>query len=141
MSRRRRIAFLTVVVIALCGFAFAFRPSESRVTRENFDRIRKGMSRAEVEAILGTPGDYRTGPMQYDPMTMLMDGSEYWRSELMAISEWQGDEGTILVAFERSTGSPGGALLAEWGEVTEPQANPIRRILWRVERLWKKQVP
>jgi hypothetical protein len=32
----------------------------ARVTQENFERIRVGMSKTEIEAILGRPGDYRT---------------------------------------------------------------------------------
>ena len=36
-------------------------PRPDRITRENYERIRVGMSSAEVEAILGgPPGDYRT---------------------------------------------------------------------------------
>ncbi len=37
-------------------------PPPPRVTRENLYRIKYGMTRAEVEAILGPPGDYTTPP-------------------------------------------------------------------------------
>src|SRR6516164_10518508 len=62
---RRRT--LLVVLAGLAGLVAAVvvvlwpRPS-LRITLENCKRIREGMSRAEVEAILGPPGDYRTGP-------------------------------------------------------------------------------
>jgi hypothetical protein len=39
-----------------------FPAANPRLTQANFDRIRPGMRREEVEAILGPPGDYRTGP-------------------------------------------------------------------------------
>jgi hypothetical protein len=39
-----------------------FPPTNPRITRENVGRIKEGMTREEVEAILGPAGDYRTGP-------------------------------------------------------------------------------
>jgi hypothetical protein len=48
------------VVVASVVVVLWPRPS-SRITRENFERIRPGMTRNEVEAILGPPDDYRTG--------------------------------------------------------------------------------
>src|SRR5262249_14423783 len=37
-------------------------PTNPLLTRENFDRIKKGIPREGVEGILGPPGDYRTEP-------------------------------------------------------------------------------
>jgi hypothetical protein len=37
-------------------------PRASRVTRANYGRIEEGMSRAQVEEVLGGPGDYTTEP-------------------------------------------------------------------------------
>jgi hypothetical protein len=61
------------LLVALAGLAVVIAagvvvlwPREDRVTRGNFDRIRAGMSRAEVEAILGPPGDYTTGPLSIE---------------------------------------------------------------------------
>src|SRR5258708_730719 len=57
------LVVLAVGLIALVGVAaFVAWPRPDRVTRENFDRIKVGMSRTEVEAILGPQGDYTTGP-------------------------------------------------------------------------------
>jgi hypothetical protein len=36
-------------------------PRADRITKENLGRIRLGMSAAEVEVVLGPPGDYRSG--------------------------------------------------------------------------------
>jgi hypothetical protein len=50
---------IAIATLAGCiGLAFvipALRPSRASLTKENFDRIEIGMSRAEVEAILGPP--------------------------------------------------------------------------------------
>jgi len=51
---------IAAATIAACiGLAFvipALRPWRPGVTKENFDRIEIGMTRTEVEAILGSPG-------------------------------------------------------------------------------------
>ncbi len=58
----RLLALAGLVVLAAVG-AFVLWPRADRITRENFDRIREGMGREELEAILGPPGDHRTGPV------------------------------------------------------------------------------
>jgi hypothetical protein len=63
--RRRTllVALVGLAVVAAVGvFVAGPSPEPSLVTRENFDRIKGGMSRVDVAAILGPPGDYRTGP-------------------------------------------------------------------------------
>ena len=62
MRRRKLIALAGLAVLVAAG-AFVLWPRPDRITRANYDRIRMGMSRAEVEAILGPPGDYTTGPV------------------------------------------------------------------------------
>jgi hypothetical protein len=84
MRRRKLLVVLAglVALVAVAAGAFALWPREDRVTRENFDHLQVGMSRAEVDAIaaenykriklgmrrarveamLGPPGDYRMGP-------------------------------------------------------------------------------
>jgi hypothetical protein len=37
-------------------------PWPGRIAKRNFTQSAEGMRRAEVEAILGPPGDYTTGP-------------------------------------------------------------------------------
>jgi hypothetical protein len=54
------MAGLTVVLTA--GVALLWPTQPSRLTIANLRGIREGMTQAEVEAILGPPADYRTGP-------------------------------------------------------------------------------
>jgi hypothetical protein len=56
------IGMLTVGLMLLAVGGFVLWPRADRLARENYERVRRGMSRPEVEAILGPPGDYRTGP-------------------------------------------------------------------------------
>jgi hypothetical protein len=53
--RSRKLRWVVVVgLVVLAGLgAFVLWPRLNRVTRENFARIHPGMTRAEVEAILG----------------------------------------------------------------------------------------
>ena len=59
MRRRRLIAIWLTTVLAMLGIvilgaAFLFRPAP-RVTEENFVKIKGGMTRPEVESLLGPP--------------------------------------------------------------------------------------
>ncbi len=79
------------VVLVMAGVLVALLgPWPCRVTRANCERIKEGMTRAEVEAILGgPPGDYRTRPNEADAFAV----SE-WRGEV-----WSGDEGHVWLDF------------------------------------------
>jgi hypothetical protein len=64
MRRRKLLVALVGLAVVVAAGAVVLWPQAappSRVTRENYDCIQEGMTRAEVEAILGPPGDYRTG--------------------------------------------------------------------------------
>src|SRR5262249_36079311 len=59
---RKRLVLSAAAVASLAtAMAFALWPRSDPVTRANCDRLRPGMTRQEVESILGPPGDYRTG--------------------------------------------------------------------------------
>jgi hypothetical protein len=62
--RRRKLRWVLVglAVLLLAAGASVARPRPDRITRENCGRVHEGMSESEVEAILGSAGDYRTGP-------------------------------------------------------------------------------
>jgi hypothetical protein len=61
MRRRTLLAALTgLAVVVAAGVVVLWPWQSSRITRENYERIHERMSQANVEAILGPPGDYRT---------------------------------------------------------------------------------
>jgi len=66
MRRRTVILGLAGLAVMFAVVAVVLRPRPDRITREDYDRIRPGMTRAEVEAILGPPDDYRTGRGESD---------------------------------------------------------------------------
>jgi hypothetical protein len=66
-NRKLRWAAAGLALVALLAAgAFVMWPRPDRITRENYQRIRYGMSRGEVEAILGPPGDYTSAPTVED---------------------------------------------------------------------------
>ena len=56
----------------------------SKITQENFDKVRDGMSRAEVEAILGTPTEVSSAGVAG------LSGTS---------STWKGEAGSITIQF------------------------------------------
>src|ERR1700722_11712669 len=57
MTRGRWLIVLAVLIVAVAGVGvYSLIPPEPGVTVENFGRLHKGMTRGQVEAILG-PGE------------------------------------------------------------------------------------
>jgi hypothetical protein len=76
MTRRKLIGVLAPgLLVLLAAGAFVAWPRSDRISATNFHRLRVGMSKAEVETILGPAGDHRTGDTtlssaSYRPETM-----------------------------------------------------------------------
>jgi SmpA / OmlA family len=109
---RQRWALLVVALVLVAPIpAVALWPSpQSRVTLENLRRIQIGMSRDDVESILGPPGDRRTGQGE----TADSGRWSYWRT---------GPEYTHLLLG--SIGDSGGRQ-PDAEEIRNPDAEEIR---------------
>jgi hypothetical protein len=122
--------------------AFVLWPRPDRVTEENVGRIREGMSRAEVYAILGPPGDHLTGPVEY-----LQDGfvecnendfglqfeGEYW-------ARWLGDRTLVDLEFGEDGCVIGGFSKYHYTGRRVEQG-PLDNLLWRAKRQWRRWFP
>ncbi len=135
--RRRMLLALAGSVLA-GAVAFALWPRPDRVTWENYDRIKAGMTRAEVEAFLGAPGDYRTRLTGRPELGTLrrhtFDEAEAARDEK---DLWKGDTGNIVVSY----GCSGTTTEALYYEVDRPGQRPLDNLLWRLRRQWRKWFP
>jgi hypothetical protein len=151
--RRRKLLTVLVVVLALAGAAaFVLWPWRSRILLENFDRVKAGMSRAEVEAILGPPGDHRTGPtnlMNLGSITMF-DTIHVNRAEKVRLGGsglallpsppgsakpvGEGDQASLWVTFDGS----GKVVAAEFSPALPQQQSPLANLLWRAKRQWRR---
>ncbi len=126
----RRVEALAVGSLVVGIAAFLLWPSPSRVTRENFDRIRERMSRAEVEAILGPPGVYANGPM-------FLPALKQW-ALFFTVSEWYTDDAWVTIAFDDS----GGVVVTRFvGPMSRMEQSPLDNLLWRAQRHGSRWLP
>ena len=86
-----------VLAFLACAAVQLVLPKPPRISQASCDRIQPGMTRAEVEALLGAPpGDYETGRRGivldlYGSGVLMREGRR---------EEWGGDEGFIQVGFD-----------------------------------------
>jgi hypothetical protein len=104
MRRWKLLAVLAVLPVPVAFGVSVLWPRPERITPENFDRIRKGMTLAEVEAILGPPGDYRTAKTESDDSAPI----EHWRvfaepgTHTNTWADWWTDTRFASVSFDES---------------------------------------
>ena len=152
MRRRKLLVALAGLAVVVAAGAVVLWPPEDRLTEQNFDQISVGMSRAEVEAILGPPRDNSTGPLQYAGRSLQMFGGSRGthrtgsyvplahvgvRGDLTERVEWRNDRQLLHVYFLPS------------GRVREKSSFDVSRVdqslywdtFWRAERLWHRWFP
>jgi hypothetical protein len=135
MRKRKTLiafSFLFVAIFGLGAIVNDQMRNRCPIRYENFDKIQRGMSKAEVEAILGCePGNYSTGPVhakftRADGSTDFFafnspesSGHHDWVSEYW--NSWHGDRGYIQVEYDRQTNTvtdmtfiPGRRIPSEW---------------------------
>jgi hypothetical protein len=131
---RKLLIGLLALALLLLGAALPLvMPRRCPVTREAAARIKDGMTRADVEAILGgPPGDYRTTPPgEWDLSVTIRfgpPGRPSWAAE-----RWYGDEGDAVVYFDSFPS--GGVIGAEFAEAIPHTTGPLTLALWRLQRL------
>ena len=149
MRRRKLVAVVVGLAVLFAAGAFVLWPRPERITQENCDRIRTGMSRAEVEEILGLPGDYRTGPgatnLGRDVIAWVIDPDvhPYPPSSWSKIDEgphswgyWLGDSFQISVAIDDS-----GHVQGMYGFPRRTTQGVVANLLWRAKRQWHRWFP
>jgi hypothetical protein len=155
--RKRTVRWLLAagLVVPVAAGVYEAWPRPDRITQANEERIRIGMSRAEVLAILGPPGDYTTAPTWsddgekwvrpiFDPASGThwlprVDGHQFKPLPVAGSKEetWKGDTGKIGVMFDAS------------GRVWEHWYYPDKRmelglyesLRWRARREWRRWFP
>jgi hypothetical protein len=118
-----------VVVLGGLAFGLVFLPG-GRVTRENCERIKEGMTVAEVRAILGKPWDDSLfdpeGPSESD-MQRAWNAFSGVQSDLPR-SFWMGGSLGIFVVFDGQ-----GRV-----EFTVLCTDPDRSCTWLPQRVWRR---
>jgi hypothetical protein len=130
MRRRTLLVALAGLAVVVTVGVVALWPRPERITRENYDRIKQGMSRSQVESILGLPGDYRTGPTAYEevlPEYKPTNRMEWWTDTLIIIIDF--DEAGLAYEYHR----------LRLGRTV--QQSPVDNLLWRAKRQWHRWFP
>jgi len=155
MRRRTLLVVLVVLAVLVAAGVVVLWPREDRITREKFDRICEGMSRAEVEAILGPPGDYSSGPLQYartslyaffssgphptDDFVLSSPLKIKMRDERTQVDrvEWRTDRQIATVYYLPS----GRVRIMGFSDVARLDQSPFANLLWRAKRQWHRWFP
>jgi hypothetical protein len=135
MLKWKLLGALTVLTVGSVVSAVVLCEGTPRATEENFDRIRDGMTRAEVEAILGPPGDYHTEPVPFPgpcgfrliSIVKEMENKSCWKTDACYGSVTYGDAGRVENADY---------MASRWAN--ESRFHSFRRL---VERQWRKWFP
>ena len=133
MRRRTVLVVLggALAVVVAVGVVVLW-PRPERITQENYDRIRVGMSRAEVYAVLGPPGDYSTG----DAKASDLPGPPMLTEDLrqaISLEEWFGDRAAIGVYFDGA----GNVASARCWLLKPIDHGPLGNLLWRLKH-WRR---
>jgi hypothetical protein len=132
MRRRTVVVVLAGLAVVVTVGAWLLWPQPDRITKGNVNRIGKGMSRAQVEAILGSPGDYAGGPTRTVPWNPVVNSQE-------DLVEWWTDTGRATVAFDRQSQVVVWVVYFPCSRI--PQG-ALENLMWRIERLqynWYKR--
>jgi hypothetical protein len=133
--RRRKLRWVAAglaLVALLAAVAFVQWPRPNRLARQNLSRIQAGMSRPEVVAILGPPGDYTTGPISSLRPAIRMASDEWWVA----------DEGTYWVRFDGQGRVPPVDGSGFWANTELESPSPRGSAFgWRLRRLWREWFP
>jgi hypothetical protein len=136
MRRRTLLVVLVGLAVVVGAGAVVLWPQArpDRVTRENYDRIEDGMGHAEVEAILGPPGDYRTVPTEAVTDVVFFSGEG---TKIVTPDVWRGDRANVYVAYDLT-----GCVMDKSLQANNrfPQSL-LGNLLWRAKRQWHRWFP
>jgi hypothetical protein len=137
--RKPLLAGVAVFLVLVGILVTLLMPRPSKVTRENYERIKMGMSPANVEQILGgPPGDYSTVPTDYPGggMDIVVDIEELkaaHKSGLDQAGRWSGDEGNVLVCY-----LDGKAVCKSFTPEEPVKVGTLDLVRWRLHRRWDR---
>ncbi len=139
--RTRKLRWVVAAgLVTLAGLgAFVLWQRPSPVTRANFYRVRGAMNARQVEAILGSPGDYTTGPVCLrigvdtgSEERNSFDDTPYTPDTLL--QRWWTDTDCISVHYNLA----GTVSEARYNTVTPFERDPLSRLRWLWDRLWHR---
>jgi hypothetical protein len=123
--------------LSLLGTAFVLWPRPPTFTQQRWNNSNAwlGTSREEVEAQLGPPGDYRTGPTR-PTVTDAGVACSPGQTPLYVL-KWEADFGCEEYGFDAS-GRVVSISFTRTERIAQP---PLDNLLWRLWRQWRRWFP
>lgn len=100
--RKRLLPSLGVLALLLAGgyLLLWLTVPGWRPDRMLYERLRRGMTEADVERLLGPPAEAdRPAPGEKWSALVWQQGKGMWEEPVLLTRRWQAEDGTILVAF------------------------------------------
>jgi hypothetical protein len=138
MRRRKLLVALAGLTVVLAARVVVLWPPKNRITEENFKRIHRGMTRTQVEEILGQPGDYTTGPVKLPGDSDTIDSLE--PEVVIALASrrlWISDSAGVEITFDDQDRV---GRVEPAGLVPAPRSN-ADRFIWRLKGQWHRWFP
>jgi hypothetical protein len=135
MRRRTLLVVLAGLAVVVAAGVVVLWPRASQVTLENCQCICKGMTRFDVELILGgPPGDYRTRPT-WD----WRQEDDFMRSSFLfdhdrRVGHWYGDGVMLVVVFDPDDK----VFIADSRHIGGPTASVLDTWKWQLKRQWHR---
>jgi hypothetical protein len=134
MRRRKLLVALGGPAVVVVAWAVVLWPRPNRITWDNYGRACcDGMTRPEVYAILGPPGDYRTGPVEGCESPTYRVGYIEGRPA----ETWVADTTGCAFLFD----SAGRMQMSQWVSCRPVSQTPLDNLLWRAKRQWHRWFP
>jgi hypothetical protein len=117
MSKKRLLLFASLpLTVAVTLGVLAMSPPRPGVTKTNFDRIQEGMTKAQVQEMLGQDGEFTGGFTVVDRQEAQIAKAEF---------AWRADDGSVVfIMFVE------GCVAAKyWSDSNETILDKIRRWL------------
>jgi hypothetical protein len=135
MRKAKLVAVALLASLLVASGASAYLRQPSRITLESYHRIDLGMTVSQVEAILGPPGDYTSGPTS----------DSGWHETAIYLSRhgpepqltWMTDSANIAVSFDSIGRADDKAF---WRSQREEQT-PLQNLCWLALREWRRRFP
>lgn len=146
MRRKLRwgLAALAIVLLVVFGFALARQPDPPRsvtsISRAAFHCVKEGMTIAEVTAILGPPGDYRTTETEIDVTAPYTVGDMFVTLRPYSVGRtlfWISDTATVIVGLDQA----GKAEMGTFNPNRPSKESASSRLLKRAKRQWQQWFP
>jgi hypothetical protein len=138
--RLRRVLALAGLAVLLAAGAFVLWPRPPKATLAAFDRVQRSMTEAEVYALLGPPGDHRTGPTEDPfsgaPLASFFKPPRDQPEEPSSERLWQTDEADFRVWV-----GPNGVSTKSRTFTSKVYPGTLPNFLWRLERQWHRWFP